>query len=89
METSLKDCTVRSEENEMRNTLYAVKLGSLSSCIVDLRPVHAKFSSSIHSNLNRLTLPDSNADHLKFLSAILLIHLLDVRNLSLAWAAPR
>jgi hypothetical protein len=88
VETTLKDSSIRSEENKVRDTLYTVNLCRLSLAVEDLRPSHTKLSCSVDRNLNMLTLPNCDAYNLEFLTTIDVIDSLDVRNLALARATP-
>ena len=54
-----------------------------------MRPVHSKLGSCIDCNLNRLTLPHSDAENIEILACILVINSLEIRNLPLARATPR
>ena len=71
----------------MRNALDAVEIGRNSLRVDDLVPVHAISLGGVHGCLRLI--PNSDAEHIEIVTDVLVIDLLDVRDLPLARAAPR
>ena len=88
VETSLEDSAIRADKHKMRDTLDTIDICRHATCIIDMRPVHTELGCCVDGHLNRLTLPDSDAEDIEVLTCILIIYCLEIRNLSLAWTAP-
>ena len=44
MEATLKNCSVRTYEHEVRNTFHTIDFGRDTAAIVDMKPVHSEFT---------------------------------------------
>ena len=85
-EISLKNGPVRSEEDDVRNALDAVKLCRNGLGVDDLVPVHTVGLGGVNRCLRLI--PNGNAEDIEIIADVLVLNLLDVRNLPLAWTTP-
>ena len=85
-EIPFEDGSVRTEEDDVGNTVYSVKSSGYTLGIDDLVPGDTKLFGGLFGILGLI--PDSDAENIEIWSGVFLVNVLDVRKLRLARTAP-